>query len=195
MLIKKKCAKQSNYLNFFFRICAAISLILSFTTLHSISQIKPTNEYQLKAAFIFNFTRFVDWPANSSSSLDDPFVIGVLGDDRFSTYINEIVRGEKLGSKAITVKHFKNVKELAHCNILFISAVEASKIKDELKGINRRGVLTVSDAANFVKWGGIISFFKEENKLRLQINTDEAKASQLTISSKLLNVSKIYSTN
>ena len=172
----------------------AICILLTLGPSNAFAQNQPTSEYQLKAAFIYNFTRFVDWPANAFSSSDGPFVIGVLGDERFSTYIEELVKGEKLGGRSISVQRY-GAGQIGRCNILFVSGTEASKIKNQLPGLNRRGTLTVSDASNFAKWGGIIRFFKEENKLRLQINIDEAKSSQLTISSKLLSLSKIYSAN
>ncbi|MEJ6979076.1 YfiR family protein [Pedobacter sp. P351] len=159
------------------------------------AQRSPASEDQLKAAFIYNFTRFVDWPPDYFSTSSSPFIIGILGDESFKSYIDEIVKGEKLGDRAIVVQRYRTVKEIKHCHILFISAYEATRIKGAIPALNRRGILTVSDGAEFAKWGGIVRFFKDDNKLRLQINIDEAKSSQLIISSKLLSLSSIYSKN
>ncbi|MEO8795217.1 MAG: YfiR family protein, partial [Daejeonella sp.] len=161
----------------------------------SFTQMRPVNEYQVKAAFIYNFTRFIDWPAETNTGSAGPFIIKIWGDDQFSTYINDLVKGEKLGGRAIIVQRIDNVKEINQCNILFVSASRAADVKDLLPELNRKRILTVSDAANFARWGGIIRFFKEGNNLRLQINIDEAKASRLNISSKLLSLSKIYRAN
>ncbi len=171
-------------------VIGVILLLLS-----SFTQRMPVNEYQVKAAFIYNFTRFIDWPPETFTGASGPFIIQVLGDNQFSSYINDIVKGEKLGGRAIIVQRINSVEEIHQCNILFISASNASEVKDLLPDLNRRRILTVSDASNFAKWGGIIRFFKEGNNLRLQINIDEAKASKLNISSKLLSLSSIYRGN
>jgi hypothetical protein len=170
-------------------------LFFLFLSVHASTQPRPTGEYQLKAAFIYNFIRFIDWPSGSFGGGESPFVIGVLSDDVISAHINELVRGEKLGSRPIVVRKFSNPAEISQCHILFIGGQDVSQMKSLIHGMNRRGILTVSDAPNFAKMGGIVRFYKEANKLRLQINVDEAKISELTISSKLLSLSNIYKAN
>ncbi|HEX8376403.1 MAG TPA: YfiR family protein [Pedobacter sp.] len=174
---------------------ATVSLFFLFFTANGNTQPRPTSEYQLKAAFIYNFTRFIDWPPASFGSTDSPFVIGILGDDGISAYINELVKGEKLGNRQIVVRRFSNPAEITQCQILFIGGKDVPEMKGLLNAMNRRGVLTVSDAPDFAKLGGIVRFYKEANKLRLQINVDEVKISELTISSKLLSLSNVYKAN
>ena len=174
---------------------ATVSLLFLFFTANGNIQPRPTSEYQLKAAFIYNFTRFIDWPPASFGSTDSPFVIGILGDDGISAYINELVKGEKLGNRQIVVRRFSNPAEITQCQILFIGGKDVPEMKGLLNAMNRRGVLTVSDAPDFAKLGGIVRFYKEANKLRLQINVDEVKISELTISSKLLSLSNVYKAN
>lgn len=189
-------AEKYKYLGFFFhtflKTCALGALMVFLILNHSLGQSKATTEYQLKAAFIYNFTRFIDWPPDAFNSADAPFIIGILGKDPLGTYLDDLVKDEKLDNHTITVQRFSDLKEINQCNILFIPAEEATKINKQIPSINRRGILTVSDISDFSKWGGVIRFFKEENKLRLQINLTEAKAGQLTISSKLLSISSIY---
>ena len=148
-------------------------------------------EYQVKAVFLFNFTRFVDWPATSFENANSPFVIGILGNDPFGNYIDEAVNGESTGQHPIIIKRYKTIKDIDNCHILFISSSEIEQIKPMLVELKERKILTVSDATNFASLGGIIGFFMENNKIRMQINTDAAKAASLSISSKLLSVAKI----
>jgi uncharacterized protein YlbG (UPF0298 family) len=173
----------------------AACLIISFPSFNTVAQSNPINEYQLKAAFIYNFTRFINWPPDSFFNPEDPFVIGVLGNERLSAYLNLLVKGEKLNDRAIIVRSYKNIKDVEACHILFIADEWASKIKNKIPVINHQSTLTVSDAPNFAEMGGIIGFYKEKNKLRLEVNINEAKSSELVFSSKLLSVSNIYSTN
>lgn len=148
-------------------------------------------EYQVKAAFLYNFIRFIDWPPDAFSSPEAPFVIGILGNDPFGRYIDEIVKGEKAGNHPIVVQRYRNIKDIVHCHILFINTGEAIHLKEILSFTDRRSILTVSDSGNFTASGGIIGFFKEENKVRLQINIASARNAQLDISSKLLSLARI----
>lgn len=173
--------------------CIVTALSICWLTLNpSFAQTSPAPEQQVKAAYIYNFTRFVDWPLEAFRAADAPFVIGILGNDPVSTILDDLVKDEKIGDHNITVEHYTDLKQVGNCNILFISAEEAFKNSKLITSINRRGILTVSDVADFSKWGGIVRFYKEASKLRLQINPAEAKAAQLSISSKLLSISSIY---
>jgi YfiR/HmsC-like len=148
-------------------------------------------EYQLKAAFLFNFTRFINWPSQAFNSPDDPFVIGIAGNDPFGSYLDAIVEGEQVAGHHIVVVRYHDVKDIPACQILFIDIKEPAKVKEILAMADRRNTLTVSDADNFTNWGGDVQFFKEENKIKIEINIAAAKAAQLEISSKLLRVAKV----
>jgi hypothetical protein len=134
---------------------------------------------------------FVEWPSSSLGSPETPFVIGILGDDPFRSVIDQTVAGEKIKGHPIVVQRYKNVNEIRNCHILYISAREAPKLNEILFSIKNKHILTVSDMPNFTAAGGMIRFMTKENKIRLQINPDAAKAADLTISSKLLNVADI----
>jgi hypothetical protein len=158
----------------------------------SIAAQKPPLEYQLKAAFLFNFTRFIDWPADAFTSPSAPFVIGIVGNDPFGNYLDEMVRGEKTGDHPIIVQHYRTAKDISNCQLLYINLQSAESIKEALSNINPHNVLTVSDADKFMKQGGDVRFFEEDNKIKIQINMAAAKASGLEISSKLLRIAKIW---
>lgn len=172
-----------------------LMLLLLATLNPAIAQIRPANEKQVKAAFIYNFTHFIDWPATSFASESAPFVIGIVGNDPIAEYLSDLVKDEKCGYRNISVQKFATYNDIGNCNILYIPGNEASKLKSIIPELNRRGILTVVDDASYSKWGGIVCFFKQQNKLRLQINISQAKAAELTISSKLMSVSDIYKGN
>ncbi|WP_256011899.1 YfiR family protein [Desertivirga xinjiangensis] len=166
-------------------------LIFFFSEPVCIGQSKIAKVYQLEAAFLYNFTRFVNWTSANPSG-ETQFVIGIVGRDPFEGYIDEIVKGERVDGRSIVIRRYDDVSNIGNCSILFIGFSEAEKIRQALKKVKKRGTLTVADSPNFVKRGGAVEFFIEENKVRLKINVDAAKAEGLEISSKLLNLAKIY---
>ena len=150
-----------------------------------------SREYNIKAVFLYNFARFVEWPASTLGNAETPFVIGILGDDPFRSVIDQTVAGEKIKGHPIVIQRYKTVHEIKHCHILYISAREATKLNEILFALKNKNVLTVSDMASFTATGGMIRFMTKDNKIRLQINPEAAKAADLNISSKLLNVAEI----
>lgn len=145
----------------------------------------------MKAVFLFNFTQFVEWPANAFDSPDAPFIIGVLGNDPFGDYLGETVKGEKMNEHPLSVRHFKDLREMQPCHLLYIAYSDPQKIKETLNALRGRKTLTVSDSENFARDGGMIRFFNRDNKVKLQINLTPARAAELNISSKLLRVADV----
>jgi len=156
------------------------------------AQNKPPLEYQVKAAFLFNFTRFINWPSSAFKSDDAPFVIGIAGNDPFGSFLDDIVQGESVGGRPIVIQRLNDFKDVSNCRILFINSNEPATIKEILAATAHRSILTVSDADNFIRLGGAVRFFKKENKIKIEINTFAVKDSQLEVSSKLLSVVKVY---
>ena len=155
------------------------------------AQSTATKEYRVKAVFLFNFSQFVEWPATAFTGPSAPFVIGILGDDPFGTYLDETVANEKVNGHPLVVQRYRDVRDVKNCQILFISFADAEKTRENLLAVNNH-ILTVSDRDNFVRMGGMIRLFTENNKIRLQINPDAARSAELSISSKLLRVSDIF---
>lgn len=152
------------------------------------SQAAPLPEYQVKAGFLLNFAQFVSWPSQSS---DAPLVIGILGNDPFGSYLDETVRGEKVNNRPLTIQRFRRHAEPGTCNILFISQSEHARAAEVLSSLKGQRVLTVSDMEGFTDLGGMIQLFIENNSVRMRINLDAVKASNLRISSKLLRVAEM----
>ncbi|MBI2270705.1 MAG: YfiR family protein [Bacteroidetes bacterium] len=155
------------------------------------AQIPVTHEYQVKAAFLFNFAQFVEWPHASFSSGESPFIIGVLGDNPFGSYLEYLVSGEKVNGHPMIVKYYKNSDDIEMCHVLFINKTAINNGDDILPKLKGRNMLMVSDASNFLQRGGMIRFYTKNNKIQLQINLDAVKADKLDISSKLLRVAEI----
>ncbi len=157
------------------------------------AQVAPASqEYQVKAAFLYNFTRFVEWPESAFKDPNADFVIGIVGGNPFNDFLKEVVAGEKVNSHYINVVYFRNEKDITDCHMLYINLKDPDKIASILKNKTTPYTLTISDADNFAQWGGHIRFFKEQERIRLQINIAATKSTRLTISSKLLSVVQIY---
>ena len=158
------------------------------------AQTMPFKEYQIKAAFLYNFTQFVEWPTNAFPDATAPLTIGILGNDPFGDALADIVRGEKVNGHPLAIKHFRRTEEISACHLLFIGQSEARRVEEILGGLKDRNILTVGESEGFAKSGGMIRFVTEKNKIRLRINANAAKNASLTVSSKLLKLAEIVTT-
>ena len=151
----------------------------------------PAGEYQVKAAYLFNFGQFVEWPPGAYPSPTAPFVIGIVGDDPFGSMLDEVVRGETIGGHPLQVRRFRRVEDLTPCNILFIARSEAQNLEQTLRSLRGRHVLTVTDASGAGSREAIIVLLTENNRVRMRINLASARANALVISSKLLRPAEV----
>jgi hypothetical protein len=175
-------------------LCFFAGVILLLTGFIS-AQEKPASnstEYQLKAVFLYNFTRFIDWPENAFHSVDAPFVIGIVGDNPFGNYLQEVVNNDSVGLHPIIIKYFSKPEKVADCHLLFINSNDPEQIKSVLNITSGKSILTVNDTPNFSRWGGHVQFYNQQNRIKLQINASATKDAHLTVSSKLLNLARIY---
>lgn len=155
------------------------------------SQPLAAPEYQLKAAFLFNFMQFVQWPTAAFAGGASPMVIAVLGEDPFGEQLDRLVRGEKIRGRPIVVQRHARIEDVGPCQLLYITERDQLKLKAILAKLVRQPVLTVSDAADFTRHGGMINLVTQDNRVRLLINVEAATAAQLTLSSKLLRPAQI----
>jgi hypothetical protein len=149
---------------------------------------QAVSEYKVKAAFLFNFARFVEWPERDDDR--DSVTIGVVGLDPFGESLDQVVRGKTVGTKRIAIRRFAGIEELEPCNIVFISQSESSRLDEILKALEGTATLTVGDDDEFALRGGIIRFFTQESKIRFEINLEAAEHEGLQLSSKLLQVAR-----
>jgi hypothetical protein len=144
-------------------------------------------EYQVKAAFLYNFAKFVDWPAGAAGNT---IVIGVLGDDPFGAILDFTFEGKTVGGKEFEVRRFQRIDQLQVCQVLFVSDSEEQNLGRILAALRGVPVLTVSDSRNFVSAGGMIELLLEDKKIRFDINLRGVKGSRLRISAQLLQLAR-----
>jgi len=153
---------------------------------------QPT-EYQLKAAFLFNFAKFIDWPSKAFSDAQSPFTICVIGRDPFGSFLDEYLADKTIDNRPISIKRFSSpgVPPQSRCQIAFISASERFHFRDVIASFDGENTLLVGDADGFASSGGAIEFLLEENRVRFAINPDAADRADLKVSSKLLSLAQI----
>jgi hypothetical protein len=151
------------------------------------------SEYQVKAVFLYNFSRFVEWPASAFAGPDAPFVVGVYGHDPFGADLDEVVRGETAAGRPLIVRRVQTAAEAATCQILFIHQSEDKRISEVIDALDHQSTLTVSDVDGATQRGVMIRLVTEKGRVRLRVNVESARAAQLTISSNLLRSAEIVS--
>jgi hypothetical protein len=170
-------------------VVAVVCVIL--VSLLSTAAFSAPGEYELKAAFLFNFANYVEWPSHVTADSGGTFVIGVYGDDPFGNVLDQTVSGKMVNGRKVEVKRFSSVRELKPCHVLFISSSEGGHMGRILSATKDWHCLTVGEADGFARNGGIIGFFLEDKKVRFEINPDEAHRNGLTVSSKLLKLARV----
>jgi len=148
---------------------------------------QPT-EYQIKAAFLFNFAKFVEWPPAAFPDANSPIVIGVLGKNVFGTDLETTIRNKTVNNRPFRFETLDSVAQATNCHILFVSPSEKDNFPAIIAALHNASILTVSETDPFIKAGGMINFTIQDNKVRFQIDDEAAKKAGLKISSKLLTL-------
>jgi hypothetical protein len=145
-------------------------------------------EYQVKAAFLLNFTKFVEWPPSAFNAPDAPLVLCILGEDPFGAALDQVVAGEVVNGRKVAVERIKRAPAPQSCQVLFVSGAgkDAAKILSDLGP----GVLTVGEGADFLRGGGMIAFVIENRRVRFDIHQAVAEKAGLALSSRLLSVAR-----
>ncbi len=165
-------------------ICLSIVLVLSVTP--AFTQSKKATEADVKAAYLFNFGKFIKWPT-ASDATNPAFTICILGRDPFGPVLDATVSGERINGKNVSARRIDSVRQIQSCHIVFISSSEDSRLKSLLPELNP-GVLTVSDAPHFLDRGGMVQFVLDGNRVRFEVNLSAAEKAGLSLSSELLKV-------
>lgn len=169
-------------------ILATLANVLGGDLRAAIAAAPAASEYEVKAAFLLHFSRFVEWPASAYASPDAPLFICVLGDDPFGPALEAIVRNESAGSHPIAVERYRLAGNVDRCHILFVGQLAEPLQRRILDQVQGKSILTVGDAEEFTRRGGVIGFVTVNGKVKLQVNRSSAQRADLRISSRLLRL-------
>jgi uncharacterized protein DUF4154 len=147
-------------------------------------------EYEVKAAYLYNFAKFVEWPAVAFDKPQTPYSICVLGSDPFGQFL-DIAAAESVQGRRMTVRRVGDVKSVAGCHILYVSASERRKLPDILEALGKFPTLTVGENDDFTRGGGCMRFFLLGDKVRFEINVQATERAHLKVSAKLLSLARV----
>jgi len=171
------------------------STLLSPALFSVSAQVARPSESELKAAFLYNFIKFTEWPPGEMENKNEPFVIGVLGKDPFGPALDKTIEGERILQKPVVVRRFSRMDEsVGKSHVLFISTSEDGNLAAILRLLDRHAILTVSEIENFAERGGMIKLKKESNKVVFEINVEAGKRAGLAMHAQLLKLAKIVRT-
>ena len=148
-------------------------------------------EYQVKAAYLFNFLKFVEWPGDAFADSLAPIVIGIVGDDPFGSALPEVIVGKTVQGRDLVIRRYHAGEDLRGASILFISASEKKRLPQILAGLHGSSVITVADMDGFLDGGGMIQFLSENDRVRFAINVEATTQAKLKMSSKLLSLAHV----
>jgi hypothetical protein len=151
---------------------------------------EAATEYDVKAAFLYNFGKFVAWPPGALGNKATPFVIGILGEDPFGNRLDRMVHDQTVQDRKVVIQRLHSVEETARCQVVYLGRSEGKDLAATLQTVSARGVLTVSDISDFSERGGMFGLFVEGNKVRFSINLNATNRAGLTVSSQLLKLAR-----
>lgn len=149
------------------------------------------DEYQVKAAFLFNFAKFVEWPADAFTGPDDPLTICIWGNNPFDGALETNIREKTVANRTFVTRDVANAAQAGKCQIVFVSLSERKRVRLFLDAIKGRPILTVGEGEDFMASGGIINFKLDDSRVRIEIDLAAAERARLRISSKLLNLATV----
>lgn len=149
---------------------------------------KPLPDYAVKAAYLFNFGKFVRFAPSGSSIPAESFQICIVGQDSFGSTLDDLTANEKLDGKPVRVVHLKSAGQAHGCAVVYISAAEGNRVVSDVETLLGQQVLTVSDAPEFLRRGGMIQFVTVANHVRFAVNLEAVRKAQISLSSELLRV-------
>jgi hypothetical protein len=151
----------------------------------------PTPEYLIKAAYLYNFALFVEWPADAFAGANAPIVIGILGADPFEGALNRTIVDKRVNNRPVVIRRLQSTSDLKQCHILFVSAAEAARVAEVTARVEGLPILMVGETPNFARRGGTMNFAIVDNRVRVEVNIDAARRARLNISAKLLKVATV----
>lgn len=176
-------------------LCIRVLILLAMTVVlgrpeNVRAQSSVQHEYEIKAAYLYNFINYIDWPADALPAAGGTITVGIVGDNPFGAAITPL-NGKQIKGRTIVIKEISSPKDIEQCQMVFICASEKARLPEIFGQLKESKVLTVSEIEGFASQGGIINFISVRNKVRFEINPDAARGKGLTISSELLKLAKL----
>ncbi len=172
-------------------IVKGVALLFLFAGAFSLHAQAPATEYEVKAAYLLNFGKFIQWPSAGRPPEMERFAICVMGDDPFGQILDSTVRDEKIAGKPVMARRLTRAQDATGCQVLFISRSEEKQVRRLIPSLNKAGILTVSDMPGFLDHDGMIQFTLVGNRIRFEVNLDSVQDAGLTLSSELLKVASL----
>src|SRR5437588_4805570 len=164
LLIRKKIALAG------LMLCA-----LLFAAMSTPAAPQPA-EYALKAVFLYNFCRFIEWPKSAFASPNEPIIIGIIGDDPFGPLLNEAIQGETQHGRSIKIEHYRKPDQIGHCHLLFVGKSEVARLDAIFAVVSGKSIVTVGETDTFLDHGGMIALTADRSRVRLHINPEMLRA-------------------
>ena len=149
------------------------------------------SEYQVKAAFLLNFIRFVEWRDDAFKTATDPLVVGILGKDPFDGALDQTISNKSINGRSVVVRRISDAASARDCHVIFLAWSETRRLSDVANGMVNRGMLIVGESEGFAQRGGMINFVVQDSHVRFEINPSAAARAGLKVSSKLLQLAII----
>jgi hypothetical protein len=187
----------NNHLQERFRVVcrSAVMVAMSLCVMHAradaTAPTTPPTEYQVKAAFIYKFASYIQWPPITGVASARPFVIGIFGKDPFGQSFDQIVRGQSVQGRPVVIRRLQAIEDAGNCDILFISDSEKGNLRRIFATLHDAPVLTIGDTNRFGERGGMINLTTEDNRIRFDINVKAIERARLKAASQLLRLAKI----
>jgi hypothetical protein len=172
------------------RVILALTVLTHLCPASDIHAQNSPSEYQVKAAYLFNFLKFVEWPGQSPGDTPGPWLICVAGENPFGSDLAQVISGKSVQGHELQIKDSLAPGDLHACHILFVSASERKRLPVILAALKGSSTLTVGDMENFTGSGGMIQFIEEDGRVRFVINAGAASGAGLKVSSKLLSLAQ-----
>ena len=153
-----------------------------------------TVEYEVKAAFIHNFTQFIDWPPEAFEGEKSPFRIGILGSGLIDKPLMNL-NGKKVDRRSLEISRVQNLDEVSQYHAIFLNPSGNKRMRSVLHSLKGTGVLTIGDMSGFAEQCGVVNFYLKSGKVRFEVNIEASRRENLKISSKLLRLARIVETS
>ena len=180
------------------RFCRLLRCAVTLSALLALVAVSPrcttansVSEYQVKAAFLLNFAKFIEWPPDALPDIASPITFCVFRHDPFGSDLENAVRGKTINSRELLTRRVKALPDLKACLLVFVSSQENKSLQEILNNLKGSGVLVVGESEEFAERGGGFEFYMEDNKVRFSANLDALQRARLTVSSKLLALARI----